>query len=112
MKRQAGRIDGDASLGAARLVEPVDQRCFGIGLAKVDDEPELLSLRNAERLDVGERVAPVDFRLPDAEQVQVRPIEDQDRLRHQRSPQAGWSPRPQSLSTYRTSVFFRINCYF
>src|SRR6202041_766551 len=86
MKRKSRRVDGNAKLGSARLVQPVDQGRFRVGLPEVDLEPVLLALFDAALFDVVEGVASVDFGFTYAEQVQVGSVEDQDRSSHPNSP--------------------------
>jgi hypothetical protein len=82
MEGEPGGIDRDADLGAARFVKPVDQRAFRVGLPKVDLQAVFFALIDAELLEVFERVAAVDFRLANAEQIQVRSVQDQNRSSH------------------------------
>ena len=66
---------------ALRLLDPVDQFAFVIGLPEHDLEAEALGGRAAKLLDVGQRGAAVFFRLAGAEQIEVRAVEDVERLR-------------------------------
>ena len=80
----------------ARFVDPVDQLALVVALPEVELEAEFAGEPAAIRLDVGERVAAVDFGLALAEQVEVRPVENDD-FRH-----GGWLPaRSPRLSAKR-----------
>ena len=62
-----------------RLVQPVDQMALMVGLAHVDREAERPRLVLEPAGDVVERVGAVDFRLAQAQQVEVGAVEDVDR---------------------------------
>src|SRR3954469_17318913 len=60
-------------------MNPVDQLAFVVGLAKIHGEVERGGAFEACLLDICQRLMAVDFRLAQAEQVEVRSIEDQNR---------------------------------
>jgi len=61
-----------------RPIESVDEDALVVALEEVDVEPALAGGRAARRLDVRQRPAPVELRLAGAEEVEVRPVEDED----------------------------------
>ncbi len=65
----------DPARSLARLVDPVDQLVFAVGLAEDEIEPKLSGQRPAIALHIGQRLAAIDLRLALAQQVQVRPVE-------------------------------------
>ena len=67
--RQRTRIQNDPVRQFARLLDPVDELPFMIGLPEIDLEVECSGPRSAALLDVAERVAAVDRRLAHPEQV-------------------------------------------
>ena len=93
MGQRAG-IQNDAVGRFTRLLDPVDQLAFVIGLAKIDLQVERGRAREAARFDIGQGVMAVDRRLAHPEQVQIGAVEHKDG-RHASSPseQAGYSTR-------------------
>ncbi len=77
-------VKHDAGGFIARLLDPVDEDALTIVLAEIDLEAEGLRPVGAQLLDVGEGAGAVQRRLALAEQVQVRPFEDEDRCRYSR----------------------------
>src|SRR5258708_26115604 len=77
--REGAGIEDDAVCGLPRLVNPVDQLAFVVRLAEIHDEVERSGTFEACLLDVRQRLMAVDFRLAQAEQVEVRSVEDQNR---------------------------------
>src|SRR5207237_1327191 len=63
---------------AARLVQLVDQGALMVGVHRAHSMPELPRPRDDHLLQLGERRLSVDLRLPLAEQVQVRAVEEED----------------------------------
>ena len=74
----ADSLDDRFRAACVRLVQPVDQRAFVVGLSEVDSEAVLASLGDTRRLDLGERGSAVNLRLARAEQVEVRAVEDEE----------------------------------
>ena len=70
----------------ARLVNPVDDFVFAVALAELDFELQFGAGAPARRLDVGQRLMPVDRGLALAEQVEVRPVQDVDDAAHDKRP--------------------------
>ena len=64
------------------LVQPVDQVPFVVRLPHVDLEPELARPVLEHARNVVERVRPIDLRLAEAEQIEVRAVEDVDGIGH------------------------------
>ena len=64
------------------LLNPVDDLALVVGLAEFDREAEALRGLAAQLLDVVERRMAVVLGLARAERVQVRAVEDVDRLGH------------------------------
>ena len=79
-------IDDDAGIGLARRLDAIDQRALVIALGELDFYPQAVGLGAASLLDVGERLASVDFGLPLAQHVEVGPVEHQHRLSSRRAP--------------------------
>src|SRR5216684_3565715 len=65
------------------LLNPVDEFALAVGLAEFDRIAVPLRGLCAKLLDVGKRRAPIYLGLTRAEQVQVRPVDDVDRARHE-----------------------------
>jgi len=61
-------------LPTARLLDPVDELTLVVRLAKFDFQSEIGGPRRAARLDVGERVEPVDRRVAHPEHVEIRAV--------------------------------------
>jgi len=72
----AGRIDDDGVRGFPRRLDQVDQRALMVRLVKRDCEPQLRGVLLAIRLDLCQRRGPVNVRLPYAQQIEVRPVQD------------------------------------
>src|SRR6267378_3020797 len=62
----------------ARLLDPVDELTFMIGLPKIDLEVERSSPREAALLDIRQRVMPVNRWVAHPEQVQIWAVQDKD----------------------------------
>ncbi len=71
-------------LGArgVRLVQPVDQYAFMIGLTEVDDEADLARLLFQHCGNIGQGGRTVNLWLTRAEQVEVGAVEDEDNIGH------------------------------
>src|ERR1700722_169727 len=80
MVAEGGRIDDDAGI-QARLLEPVDHLVFRIGLPAQELQSVAVGDYLAEPLDVAQRLASVEMRLPDAEQIEIRAVQDVDTRR-------------------------------
>src|SRR5581483_11404190 len=72
---QRAGVEDDAVRGVARLVNPVDELAFVIGLAALDRQVERAGAGEAALLDIGERVVSVGCWLGHPEQVDVRAVE-------------------------------------
>ena len=70
MGQRAG-VEDDAVGRLARLLDPVDELAFVVGLAEIDRQVERLRARQAALLDIGQRVIAIGRRLAHAEQVQI-----------------------------------------
>jgi len=77
MRVRAG-IDDDAAAGLAGSVQRVDDRTFGVVLLADDLDAELFRARGDRGIDLREGDRSVDLRLALAEQVEIRPVYDQD----------------------------------
>ena len=74
---EAAGIEDDTLDGVAvSLVQPVDERAFMVALEKV--ERHAGKGRAEVGFEVGQRVVAVGLRLACAEQVEVRPVEDEE----------------------------------
>src|SRR5512141_265386 len=80
--RKGARIDGDAARGLARCVDPVDDFVLAVALMEVDLQLQFFSQRAAIALDIGQRFAPVNFRLAFAEQVEIWSVQYIDETTH------------------------------
>ena len=78
--RPPGLIE-DAVRGAARALDPVDQLAFVVRLEGAELRPRRLGLRRERRVDLGEGGPAVDLGLAGPEEVQVRPVHDEDAQR-------------------------------
>lgn len=73
-------IDDDArDSSPPGLVDPIDQLALVVRLPCLDHRSELRGRRFTAGNDVVQRVSPVELRLALAQQIQVGPVEDQDR---------------------------------
>src|SRR5580700_1170731 len=77
MSQRAG-VENDPVGRLARLLNPVDELAFVVGLAEVDCQIERPSPRQAALLDIGQRIVPVGRWLAHPEQVQVRAVKNED----------------------------------
>src|ERR1700752_3766219 len=75
---QRTRVQNDAVGRFARLLDPVDQLPFMIGLPEIDLEAECSGPGGAALLDIAERVLPVYRRLADPEQIKIGAVQDED----------------------------------
>src|SRR5437867_2301492 len=78
MGKGAG-IEDNAVRGLARLVDPVDELPLVIVLPEIHREIEGGAGFQAGFLDIRQRLVAIDLRLAQAEQIEVRPVEDQNR---------------------------------
>ena len=69
-------IDDDSGALAARLLNPVDQLAFVVGLPENDFQTVRFGALFDRILDIGKRLPAIDFRLAAANQIEVRPVED------------------------------------
>ena len=78
--REAARVDDDEPHAfVSRGVDAVDQRALVVALEGRQPDAATPCLVDQARVDVGERVRALDARARAAEQIQVRPVQDQDR---------------------------------
>src|SRR5207237_304941 len=90
-RRVAGRIDHDAGgIVRLRLMNPVDDLALAVGLAEFDGEIEAARSVAAQLLHLGERGMPVFLGLADPKRVEVRAVQDVDRLGHDYCWRAAW----------------------
>lgn len=76
--RIGARVQDDPLRGGAGLLDPVDQIALVVGLPQLDFEAKTSGDGAGPGLDVAKRRRAIDRRLPQAEQVQVRSVEDED----------------------------------
>src|SRR5262249_28688507 len=80
-----GRIDDHAGCRLCpRLLNPIDDLALVVRLTKFDAQSVLCSGGPAQLFGVGERGVAVNLRLAQAKQIEIRSVEDVDRLRHAR----------------------------
>ncbi|OIQ70144.1 hypothetical protein GALL_482490 [mine drainage metagenome] len=79
-------VDEDGGGGFARVMDPVDQLIFAVGLVKADLDAEVFGEGAKVGLDIGEGFGAVDMRLAFAQQVEVGAVEDKDGRFHAGSP--------------------------
>src|ERR1700674_290187 len=77
---QGPGIDDDAGRAGGLLLQEVDDLALVVALEEADLEAQLLGFGAHGLVEVVEGARPVDVRLPPAEQVQVRPVDDDDPL--------------------------------
>src|SRR5882762_9019619 len=91
-------IDDDARRDLPRLMNPVNDLVFAIGLVKPNLEPEFAGNSAAVRLDIGKGFMPVDVRLTLAKPVQIGAIQDIDEATHRFLQSIGNCSRSASAS--------------
>src|SRR5713226_8495162 len=74
----SGGVQNDHVELAFRLLNPIDEFAFQVGLAEVDFGAEFRRLRPDCLLDVGQRLAAINLRLALSDEVKIRSIEKQD----------------------------------
>ncbi len=77
MGQRAG-VDDDAVGRLARLMDPIDELAFVVGLAEIDRQIERRGARQAALLDIGQRIIAIGRRLAHPKQVQIGAIQDKD----------------------------------
>src|SRR6185437_3134193 len=77
-----GGVDNDGGGRTSRFLDPGDQLAFVVRLAEVDGQSVRLGFGGAELFDIGKRIGAIGRRFADAQQVEVRSVEDQDALGH------------------------------
>src|SRR3954452_10589984 len=71
------RADGfTGCLRCASLLDPIDQLALAVGLAEFQTPAEFACHIPAGTLDIGQRRGAVNLRLTEAEQVEVRTVQD------------------------------------
>ena len=75
---EGGRIDDDAGGILAGRVDPVDEFVFAVALQKADLVAEFGSDTRTGRLDIGERLVPIDLGLALAEQIEIGAVQNID----------------------------------
>jgi hypothetical protein len=80
--RVGARIDDDRVRLVARLLDPVDELAFVVGLAELDRQAQSGAGLPTVGLDVGQRVSPIDGGFALAQHIQVRAVQDIDGSRH------------------------------
>ncbi|MCY1464350.1 hypothetical protein D9M71_823640 [compost metagenome] len=78
--RPCSGIDDDAADATPCLVDPVDHLAFMVGLLELDGQFQISSNFAATQLHIRQRFMTVYRRFPEAQHVQVRAVEDQNRL--------------------------------
>jgi hypothetical protein len=76
--RERAAVEQQPRVGAAALADAIEQIALVVRLEGVDLDAELLATRLEAPVDVGERLLAVDLRLARAEQLEIRPREDED----------------------------------
>ena len=71
-------IDNDAVGRLARLLDPIDQLAFMVGLAELDRQVESLAPREAALFEIGQRIITISRRLAHAEQIEIGAVQDKD----------------------------------
>src|SRR5271163_1905103 len=89
---ECGGIDHDAGCDFSRLVNPVDDLVFAVGLVKAKLKSELGGELAAVSLNIGKRLVTVDVRLSLAEQIEVGTVQNVDDTTH------GWLPDQAGLA--------------
>jgi len=79
---QGGRIDDDPRGLVARLMNPVDDLAFPVGLQQRDRKTELRADGGAVAGYIVQRGSAINLGLALAQKVQVRPVQDIDRFAH------------------------------
>ncbi len=79
---EAPRIDDDSIRRFTRLLNPVNDPAFVIRLEKAAFKAKLARQPCAILLNVRQRLAAIDFRLAQAQQVEVRAVDDLDASGH------------------------------
>src|ERR1700730_17557247 len=90
---ECGGIDHDAGGYFSRLVNPVDDLVFAVGLVKAKLKSELGGELPAVSLDIGKGFVTVDVGLALAEQVEVGSVQHVDDTTH------GWLPDQAGLAS-------------
>src|SRR6185369_7665612 len=80
-------VEDDAVGGFARLLYPVDELTFVVGLPKLDLQVEGRRSGEAPLLDIGQGVVAVNRRITHSEQIEVGTVQDIDG-RHSNPPKA------------------------
>ena len=83
------RIDDDPRRRPPRLLNPVDQLAFMIGLQKPDGNPQILGQRRTRLRHVIQGLAALNLRLPQPQQVKVWAVQNENRFCHGRDPVLG-----------------------
>jgi hypothetical protein len=111
--RQRARINDDARRFRTKRVNRVDQMALVVGLHVLDPERRIRAERHVLQFhqDVGERRTPVNAGFASAEQVEIRPIEDEHivilELLQRRFARHGWTTWGAQLRTGSTMVMRR-----
>ena len=80
--RICGGVDHNPIGFQARLMDQVDQLTFVVGLGENDLHIKFLRHIAAHGLNIGQRIGTINLRLALPQQVQVRPVQNVDRLAH------------------------------
>src|SRR4029453_6348288 len=78
VRERAGVEDDAVEALALRRLEPVDELALEIRLAALDGAAAAPGVLADHSVALGERHLPVDPRLAGAEEVQIRPVQDED----------------------------------
>ncbi len=79
---ERGRVDGDATGGVPRLVNPVDDLVLVVALVEAEVERQLPGQGAAVALDIGQGLVAVDVGLAPAEQVEVGAVQHINEAAH------------------------------
>ena len=71
-------IDDDPGGGPPRFLDPIDQYALVVRLAKIQRAAKLFGGPGSNKANIFQRIGAVDFRFARAEQIKIRPIENQD----------------------------------
>ena len=61
-----------------RLVQPIDQMAFMVGLAEINVETQCLCLIVQAPCDIIKRIGPVNLWLPYTKQIEIGSVEDEN----------------------------------
>jgi len=96
MLRQAGWVDEGPSHRVDPLVQPIDQSAFVVRLENLEADAQFARERMQAFVDLGESRRAVDVRFAPAEQVEVRPVQDEELfVGHEHDRRIDWKVFPR-----------------